>query len=166
MGGAATVTPGALTPALPFTPATPTPATFNAAPVVATPLVAVQPPVVAHAPAAVAPPMPAFASAPAPVSVSAPVSVAAPAGHATAALVLAIIAEKTGYPVEVLAPDMDLEADLGIDSIKRVEILAAVSQQVPSLNSNAVSPADVRRISDLLALLEDSRPDPHQAAAR
>ena len=84
----------------------------------------------------------------------------------TAATVLAVIAEKTGYPVEVLAPDMDLEADLGIDSIKRVEILAAVSQQVPTLDPAMVSPANIRRISDLLALLEDSSPDPHQAAAR
>ncbi|WP_299496162.1 beta-ketoacyl synthase N-terminal-like domain-containing protein, partial [uncultured Shewanella sp.] len=36
---------------------------------------------------------------------------------------LAVVAEKTGYPTEMLALDMDMEADLGIDSIKRVEIL-------------------------------------------
>ncbi|MFO0659219.1 MAG: phosphopantetheine-binding protein [Polyangiaceae bacterium] len=38
---------------------------------------------------------------------------------------LTIVAEKTGYPAEMLGADMELEADLGIDSIKRVEILAA-----------------------------------------
>jgi acyl carrier protein len=80
--------------------------------------------------------------------------------------VLAIIAEKTGYPVEALGRDMELEADLGIDSIKRVEILSAVSRQLPSLDASRVSPADVRRISDLLALLEEPDADPQPAAAR
>lgn len=40
-------------------------------------------------------------------------------------LLLALVAERTGYPVEMLGLDLDLEADLGIDSIKRVEILGA-----------------------------------------
>ncbi|MEA5576662.1 beta-ketoacyl synthase N-terminal-like domain-containing protein, partial [Anabaena sp. UHCC 0451] len=35
---------------------------------------------------------------------------------------LNITSEKTGYPIEMLEYDMDMEADLGIDSIKRVEI--------------------------------------------
>ena len=44
---------------------------------------------------------------------------------------LAIVSEKTGYPADTINPDMDLEADLGIDSIKRVEILSAVSEKLP-----------------------------------
>lgn len=36
---------------------------------------------------------------------------------------LAIVSERTGYPPDMLDLDLDLEADLGIDSIKRVEIL-------------------------------------------
>nr|WP_145952235.1 type I polyketide synthase [Paludisphaera borealis] len=35
---------------------------------------------------------------------------------------LGIVSERTGYPEEMLSLDADLEADLGIDSIKRVEI--------------------------------------------
>ncbi len=111
-----------------------------------------------------APPPPAPAPAPAPAPVAA-APAAAPA-QASADTVLAIIAEKTGYPVEALAAEMDLEADLGIDSIKRVEILAAVNERVPGLDSSKVSPADVRRISDLLALLEGSPANPQQAATR
>ena len=42
-----------------------------------------------------------------------------------------VVAEKTGYPVEMLELDMDLEADLGIDSIKRVEILAGLHERMP-----------------------------------
>ena len=44
---------------------------------------------------------------------------------------LAVIAEKTGYPVEMLELDMALDSDLGIDSIKRVEILSALQERLP-----------------------------------
>ncbi|MBI3552647.1 MAG: SDR family NAD(P)-dependent oxidoreductase [Elusimicrobia bacterium] len=46
-------------------------------------------------------------------------------------ILLAVVSEKTGYPAETLNPDMDLESDLGIDSIKRVEILSAISEKLP-----------------------------------
>lgn len=44
---------------------------------------------------------------------------------------LEIVSEKTGYPVEMLNPSMGLDADLGIDSIKRVEILSALQERLP-----------------------------------
>ncbi|WP_322042160.1 SDR family NAD(P)-dependent oxidoreductase [Paraburkholderia sp. J67] len=37
---------------------------------------------------------------------------------------LQAVSERTGYPVEMLDPDAHMEADLGIDSIKRVEIFS------------------------------------------
>jgi len=46
---------------------------------------------------------------------------------------LDIVAEKTGYPREVLTPQMSLDKDLGIDSIKRVEIFSALSEHFPAL---------------------------------
>ena len=46
---------------------------------------------------------------------------------------LEVVADKTGYPADMLHADMNLEADLGIDSIKRVEILSAVRTALPSL---------------------------------
>ncbi|MFO0845677.1 MAG: phosphopantetheine-binding protein [Gemmataceae bacterium] len=39
-----------------------------------------------------------------------------------------LISKRTGYPKDMLGLDIDLEADLGIDSIKRVEILAEMAQ--------------------------------------
>lgn len=39
-----------------------------------------------------------------------------------------IVSERTGYPHEMLEADLDLEADLGIDSIKRVEILGELAE--------------------------------------
>ena len=37
-----------------------------------------------------------------------------------------IVSERTGYPVDMIGDQMDLEADLGIDSIKRLEIFGAM----------------------------------------
>ncbi len=88
-------------------------------------------------------PQPAYVApvvAPAPVVVAAPV---APAASSTSlgqtggvdleALMMTIVAEKTGYPKEMLGAQMELEADLGIDSIKRVEILSAMRERAPNL---------------------------------
>lgn len=44
---------------------------------------------------------------------------------------LEIVRERTGYPAEMLRLDLDLEADLGIDSIKRVEILGSLRDDLP-----------------------------------
>jgi NAD(P)-dependent dehydrogenase (short-subunit alcohol dehydrogenase family)/acyl carrier protein len=46
---------------------------------------------------------------------------------------LSIVSELTGYPQQMLGMEMDIESDLGIDSIKRVEILSAVEAQMPHL---------------------------------
>ena len=43
---------------------------------------------------------------------------------------LAIVSERTGYPTELLGMDLDVEADLGIDSIKRVEIVGEFGRRV------------------------------------
>ena len=55
-----------------------------------------------------------------------PVSRPSPAGVSMAGMTLDLVSARTGYPMEMLDLDSDLEADLGIDSIKRTEILAAL----------------------------------------
>ncbi|MTE14579.1 acyltransferase domain-containing protein [Nocardia sp. CT2-14] len=44
-----------------------------------------------------------------------------------------VVADKTGYPVEMVDPAMDLEADLGVDSIKRVQVIGALQERFPEL---------------------------------
>ncbi len=44
---------------------------------------------------------------------------------------LNLISERTGYPTDMLEPDLDLESDLGIDSIKRIEILNNFQKLLP-----------------------------------
>ena len=43
--------------------------------------------------------------------------------------VTGIVAEMTGYPADLLDPDLDLEADLGVDTVKQAEVFAAVRAQ-------------------------------------
>ncbi|MET4925657.1 SDR family oxidoreductase [Streptomyces sp. PSRA5] len=66
-----------------------------------------------------------------PVAPSAPAADAAPlSASELEELLLSVVARLTGYPTEMLNVDMELEADLGVDSIKRVEILSAVRRKV------------------------------------
>ena len=58
--------------------------------------------------------------APAPAPSAPP---ATPSGDAVASKVLDIVADKTGYPQDMLELDLDLEADLGIDTVKQAETL-------------------------------------------
>ena len=43
--------------------------------------------------------------------------------------VVSIVAEKTGYPPDMLDLDLDLEADLGVDTVKQAEVFAAVRER-------------------------------------
>ncbi|HVR95025.1 MAG TPA: SDR family NAD(P)-dependent oxidoreductase [Thermoanaerobaculia bacterium] len=47
------------------------------------------------------------------------------------ATVVGLVSERTGYPAEMLDLQQDIEADLGIDSIKRIEILDAFKRNLP-----------------------------------
>jgi acyl transferase domain-containing protein/NAD(P)-dependent dehydrogenase (short-subunit alcohol dehydrogenase family)/acyl carrier protein len=47
---------------------------------------------------------------------------------------LAIVSERTGYPADMLELDLNLEAELSIDSIKRIEILGTLGQKLGFLS--------------------------------
>ncbi|MCC2667330.1 MAG: hypothetical protein K0S63_1246, partial [Gammaproteobacteria bacterium] len=47
--------------------------------------------------------------------------------------ILEIVSQETGYPTDVLEVNMDLSAELGVDSIKMVQILGAIQTQYPEL---------------------------------
>ena len=85
---------------------------------------------------------------PAPAAV-AKVVLAAPADLLP--LMLSAVSEKTGYPVEMIDPTMDLAADLGIDSIKRVEILSALRERAPGLP--AIEPAQLGKLRTLAEII-------------
>ncbi|MFD4601230.1 SDR family NAD(P)-dependent oxidoreductase [Streptomyces sp. NPDC058464] len=68
---------------------------------------------------------PALALAPAPAPTAGPEAAAD-----VERVVLEIISERTGYPVDMIEPDLDLEADLSIDSIKRAEIAGELAKRL------------------------------------
>ncbi|MFN2425272.1 MAG: SDR family NAD(P)-dependent oxidoreductase [Candidatus Binatia bacterium] len=74
-----------------------------------------------------------FVVAPAPAADAVASAPSVPPSADLEALMLDIVSEKTGYPTEMLTMEMELEGDLGIDSIKRVEILAAMQERAPGL---------------------------------
>merc|ERR1719456_211105 len=65
---------------------------------------------------------------------SAPAAAAAPSSGVSPAkateVVLAVLAAKTGYEPDMIEMDMALETELGVDSIKRVEILSDVQKEL------------------------------------
>jgi NAD(P)-dependent dehydrogenase (short-subunit alcohol dehydrogenase family)/acyl carrier protein len=74
------------------------------------------------------------------------------AGDAVTRTLLEVIAEKTGYPPEMLDLDMGLDADLGIDSIKRVEILSALQERMP--DAPVVKPEHLGALNTLRAIVD------------
>jgi acyl transferase domain-containing protein/NAD(P)-dependent dehydrogenase (short-subunit alcohol dehydrogenase family)/acyl carrier protein len=74
-------------------------------------------------------------------------------------VLLEVIAEKTGYPADMLEMGMTLDADLGIDSIKRVEILSALQEKLPE--APAVKPehlGTLHTLADIAGFLAAERP--------
>ncbi|ROP35746.1 type I polyketide synthase [Saccharothrix texasensis] len=66
-------------------------------------------------------------------------------------LVVSTVALLTGYPEEVLEPGMQLEGDLGIDSIKRVEIFSALRERLPaSVERGSANLGRLRTLGDVI----------------
>jgi acyl carrier protein len=80
---------------------------------------------------------------------------------------LAVVSDKTGYPVEMLELDMDMEADLGIDSIKRVEILGALQEQFPGMpqpNLEEMAEIELRTLGQVADFMQTLLAAPAAAA--
>ena len=70
---------------------------------------------------------------------------------------LEIVSRLTGYPMEMLDLDMDIEADLGIDSIKRVEILSALEEKIspfPSISPEIMG--SMKTLGQIIEYIEDA----------
>ncbi|MGW7110979.1 SDR family NAD(P)-dependent oxidoreductase [Streptomyces xanthophaeus] len=72
--------------------------------------------------------------------------------------VLEIVHARTGYPRDMLDPDLDLEADLSVDSIKRVEIVGALADRIglPGRTDGSAAPAveELSRIKTLRGIVD------------
>jgi acyl transferase domain-containing protein/NAD(P)-dependent dehydrogenase (short-subunit alcohol dehydrogenase family)/acyl carrier protein len=118
------------------------------------------PAVVQPAPAALAPAAPAMITTPA----TAPVT-AARADDLVKARVLAIIADKTGYPPDMLDEGLDLEADLGVDTVKQAETFAAVRAAYAIPRQDDLKLRDFPTIAHVVQFVYTHRPDLAPGAA-
>jgi acyl transferase domain-containing protein/acyl carrier protein len=116
----ATVTPAAATPVQPVAP---TPATTVPAQATTVPRVDMAATVSAPQEPATAVPVPEA------VATEVPAGEAASAVDEVTGAVVSIVSEMTGYPPDLLDLDLDLEADLGVDTVKQAEVFAAVRQR-------------------------------------
>ncbi len=117
--------------------------------------VAVQAPVRAAVPAAAEP---VAATAPAPETPAAP-------SDPIADRVLQIVSEQTGYPSDMLALDLDLEADLGIDTVKQAEMFAAIRAAYDIERDENLALRDYPTLGRAIEFVYEKRPDLKPTAA-
>ena len=121
-----------------------------------------------HGPAATKPAPPPLAEAPIALVVPiTPVFVPAPAVgvpgveslevsvEAVAARIVALVAEQTGYPAEMLALDLDLEADLGIDTVKQAELFATIREEYSIERDDKLQLRDYPTITHIIGFVRD-----------
>ncbi|MEC3975504.1 SDR family NAD(P)-dependent oxidoreductase [Amycolatopsis sp. H20-H5] len=108
-----------------------------------------------EAPATAAPLVKAI-PAPIPVPVVAPVLVSE---RPVLDMVIEVIGERTGYPVDMIEPELDLEADLSVDSIKRAEIAGELATRLGLPASADVEVfARAQTAATIAELIEAQRP--------
>ncbi len=122
------------------------------------------------------PPMPVVAARPVPapslskaaeshvaVQVAAPATSAPPKpavkGDPVKERILALVAEKTGYPVDMLDLDLDLEADLGVDTVKQAEVFAAVRETYGIVRDDTIKLRDFPTLAHVIRFVHERRPD-------
>jgi acyl transferase domain-containing protein/NAD(P)-dependent dehydrogenase (short-subunit alcohol dehydrogenase family)/acyl carrier protein len=98
------------------------------------------------------------APSPIPPAATPPVE-APPAEDAVRQTVLNLIAEKTGYPKDMLDLDLDLEADLGIDTVKQAEVFAAIRETYNIPRDPNLKLRDFPTLARVIQFVYDRRPD-------
>ena len=93
---------------------------------------------------------------PAPVDPTPAVAVAAgPSQEEVTEAVVSIVAEMTGYPPELLDLDLDLEADLGVDTVKQAEVFAAVRARFGVERDETLSLRDFPTLAHVIGWVRD-----------
>ena len=76
---------------------------------------------------------------------------------------LAVVADKTGYPPDMLDLDLDLEADLGIDTVKQAEVFALIRERFGIERDDKLKLRDYPTLTHVIALrprTRRGRPEP------
>ena len=78
-----------------------------------------------------------------------------PASGEVADAVVSIVAELTGYPSDLLDLDLDLEADLGVDTVKQAEVFAAVRERFGVERDDALSLRDFPTLTHVIGWVQE-----------
>jgi len=70
--------------------------------------------------------------------------------------VLSVVSEKTGYPVEMLEMDLDLEADLGVDTVKQAELFATVRANYGIPRREDLNLSDYNTLAKVVGFVTDA----------
>jgi acyl transferase domain-containing protein/NAD(P)-dependent dehydrogenase (short-subunit alcohol dehydrogenase family)/acyl carrier protein len=73
--------------------------------------------------------------------------------------VLALVAEKTGYPVDMLDLDLDLEADLGVDTVKQAEVFATIREAYGIVRDEQIRLRDFPTLAHVIEFVYGKRPE-------
>ncbi|MCB9158594.1 MAG: hypothetical protein H6644_01845 [Caldilineaceae bacterium] len=73
--------------------------------------------------------------------------------------VLGVVAEKTGYPQEMLDPELDMEADLGIDTVKQAETFASIRERFEIPAQEGLSLRDYPTLQSVIDFVKSMRPE-------
>ncbi len=108
-----------------------------------------------------APPAPKLVTAPtaAPVAAATQSAPVAPAGDPVIEQVLGVVADKTGYPKDMLELDLDMEADLGIDTVKQAETFAAIRETFAIPVQEGINLRDYPTLKSVVEFVKQMRPD-------
>jgi acyl transferase domain-containing protein/NAD(P)-dependent dehydrogenase (short-subunit alcohol dehydrogenase family)/acyl carrier protein len=83
----------------------------------------------------------------------------APQGDPVKERILALVAEKTGYPIDMLALDLDLEADLGVDTVKQAEVMATIREAYGIARDDRIKLRDFPTLGHVIQFVHRRRPD-------
>jgi len=84
---------------------------------------------------------------------------AEPTGDPVAAKVLEIVSAQTGYPPDMLDLDLDLEADLGVDTVKQAETFAAIRDEYGIERDDNLALRDYPTLEHVIGFVKERRPD-------
>jgi acyl transferase domain-containing protein len=88
----------------------------------------------------------------------------APARDEITDAVVTLVSQQTGYPPELLDLDLDLEADLGVDTVKQAEVFAAVRTRFDIDRDDSLKLRDFPTLNHIIGWIRD-RTQPTTAAS-
>jgi NAD(P)-dependent dehydrogenase (short-subunit alcohol dehydrogenase family)/acyl carrier protein len=75
------------------------------------------------------------------------------------ARVLTLVSEKTGYPVDMLDLDLDLEADLGVDTVKQAEVMATIREAYGIARDDRIKLRDFPTLAHVIRFVHERKPE-------